>query len=196
MEDIKLEQIVSYRGGRPRLSDTVSTELNLKRAYYRNWKNNRRLKWISENGPCAVCGSWEQLEIDHINSEDKKVPISSLWSCSIVRRETELSKCQVLCLRHHIEKSVSERTKIAQHSTNSMYSAGCRCIECTSAHATYMRERNRVYKRDRRSEYARRKEITVLPVAVNPCRCGCGDLAVNQFLRGHNRRNIISDGSN
>ena len=27
----------------------------------------RRQEWLSDNGPCVSCGTWDNLEIDHID---------------------------------------------------------------------------------------------------------------------------------
>ena len=42
-----------------------------KRVYQREWLARRRKAWFDLNGPCIKCGSWDDLELDHINPKDK-----------------------------------------------------------------------------------------------------------------------------
>ena len=71
--------------------------------------HRRRSEAIEKlGGECAKCGSREDLEIDHINKEDKGFSIGKLWSCSQEKFDKEVEKCQVLCSPCHTEKSVKE----------------------------------------------------------------------------------------
>lgn len=70
-----------------------------------------RAQWFKENGPCRECQSWERLELDHTNP-DQKVS-HTVWSWSKERRELELRKCQPLCYKCHKKKTaiqVSQKT--------------------------------------------------------------------------------------
>ncbi len=52
------------------------------------------------------CGSWDELEVDHV---DPALKIShSIWSWSLERRLAELAKCVVRCRACHLKKSVME----------------------------------------------------------------------------------------
>lgn len=73
--------------------------------YQRKWIARRRSKWIEENGPCVKCGSYNNLEVDHVNPEEKEYNISQIWSRKEEIRDKELAKCQVLCHDCHKEKS-------------------------------------------------------------------------------------------
>ena len=66
----------------------------------------RREKWFLENGPCVDCGSWENLELDHVNP-DTKIH-SAIWSWSDQRRSEELTKCQPRCYDCHKKKTIRE----------------------------------------------------------------------------------------
>lgn len=66
----------------------------------------RRVKWFEENGPCACCGSWEHLELDHVDRTTKVH--HAVWTWSEQRRAEELLKCQPLCYSCHKKKSVKE----------------------------------------------------------------------------------------
>ena len=46
--------------------------------YQRNWLAKRRADWFSENGPCINCGSWDNLELDHIDPSTKVD--NKIWS--------------------------------------------------------------------------------------------------------------------
>jgi len=79
------------------------------RIYQRNWMRKRRKDWINANGPCKVCGSKENLEVDHINPKEKSLRPSQIWSLTEAKRLVELAKCQVLCHDCHLEKTLRER---------------------------------------------------------------------------------------
>lgn len=81
-----------------------------RRAYIREWQRTtnarRRREWTEQNGPCVLCGSDKELEVDHVNRLDKVS--HGVWSWAKPRREAELKKCQVLCHKCHKLKSASE----------------------------------------------------------------------------------------
>lgn len=100
----------------------------------------RRTEWFEANGPCQKCGSWDKLELDHINPADKEH--HAVWSWSEQRMYKELAKCQVLCQDCHIDKSLAERgQKRATHGVTTMYRNGCRCEACKAAEAADSRAR-------------------------------------------------------
>lgn len=111
--------------------------------YQKLWMRRRRTEWINENGPCKKCGTWNNLEVDHIDPNLKTIKPSSLWSRSLEIRLKELANCQVLCKSCHLEKTLAERPK-AQHGTVNMYDDhACRCDECREAkRKNQMRLRN------------------------------------------------------
>lgn len=107
--------------------------IDYKKKYQRTWLRLRRAEWIEENGPCKVCGSWKDLQIDHINPNKKKIIIATIWSRKKEIREKELAKCQVLCKKHHIEKT-SKENSLAGHGTPKRYkNKNCTCASCESA---------------------------------------------------------------
>lgn len=111
--------------------------------YQRNWMRNRRQQWINENGPCKHCGSWESLEVDHIDPKLKTMHAAALWSRRQEVRDKELANCQVLCKSCHLKKTLSERKK-PEHGTAHMYNKHkCRCEPCRKAYSIkMMRNRN------------------------------------------------------
>lgn len=110
------------------------------REYQRKWMAQRRRDWLIANGPCVRCGSWGNLEIDHIDPTLKELNAAAVWSLSPrnPKRQRELAKCQVLCAECHLKKTWSERER-ALHGTQSKYTKGCRCDACRSGHAADMR---------------------------------------------------------
>jgi hypothetical protein len=110
------------------------------RNYQRSWVARRRADWLQENGPCLWCGSWEKLEIDHVDPALKVT--HQIWSWSGPRREGELTKCRVLCYACH------KKRHAAPHGAKKRYEHGCRCAECRLAN-TREKRRWRAAKRAR-----------------------------------------------
>lgn len=75
-------------------------------AFCNVWLKRRREQWLQENGPCANCGFWGDLQVDHIDGNEKVS--HRVWSWSKVRRDEELKKCQVLCRFCHSLKTAAE----------------------------------------------------------------------------------------
>lgn len=98
----------------------------------------RRKKYFDENGPCKNCGSWENLELDHINPEEKEH--HAIWSWREERIIKELEKCQPLCRKCHMEKTIRQISKNIEHGTTTKYRYGCRCDSCRKV-ATEARRR-------------------------------------------------------
>lgn len=83
------------------------------RNYQRKWIRARRTKWIMENGPCKTCGSNEDLQVDHINPNEKEFNVQYLWSRVKKIRDKELLKCQVLCSKCHLVKTKKDLSSLA-----------------------------------------------------------------------------------
>ena len=96
----------------------------------------RRERWLAANGPCAQCGSLNELEVDHVDPATKVS--HGVWSWSEPRRTAELAKCQVLCRVCHQKKTTSEAYRPRVHGTVAMYKRGkCRCPLCREANSRY-----------------------------------------------------------
>jgi len=79
------------------------------RRYQQQWIKDRRDGYFKDK-VCAICGSKEKLELDHI---DRLTKVGhKIWSWSKQRRDLELTKCQVLCEEHHSTKSAVESMNI------------------------------------------------------------------------------------
>ena len=78
------------------------------RIYMKNRRATRRLQILEILGnKCAVCGTEENLEIDHVNSKIKSFTLSGKtldrsWDTIL----NEVNKCQLLCNFHHRKKTI------------------------------------------------------------------------------------------
>jgi hypothetical protein len=132
-------------------------------------RNALRQEWISNNGPCAHCGTWDNLEIDHINPATKEYIINRIWQRTQEIRDYELAKCQALCNTCHIAKSTLEQKekKPTTHGSDKYYrDHECRCDICVSAY----RQRLKVYRNKNKSKinsYARNYYHKVIKVKEN-----------------------------
>lgn len=111
------------------------------REFQRLWIAKRRKDFFDANGPCVKCSSWNRLELDHINPEDKVS--HAIWSWSEKRRLEEIAKCQVLCHECHLQKTIAQFTKEKVCGTELCYKNGCRCDECRAANAENSRRHRR-----------------------------------------------------
>src|SRR5579864_4308625 len=66
-----------------------------------------RDEWLQANGPCQYCGTWDDLEVDHVDPAQKSFGIT--FDEGAAKREKELAKCQALCHDCHLEKTAKER---------------------------------------------------------------------------------------
>lgn len=112
---------------------------NMQKNFQNVWVQDRRWSFIVfMGGICAICGSTENLEVDHIDRSLKTMNPAKLWSLSDSnpKKIEELKNCQVLCYTCHKEKTRRELSKEYQHGEYGMYSKrGCRCRPCKDANA-------------------------------------------------------------
>lgn len=99
----------------------------VQKAYQRLWIAKRRRDFF-ESKVCVICGSADELELDHI---DPKTKIThAVWSWKESRRREELDKCQVLCVDCHMDKTIAQRPS-TDHGRGQMYQKyKCRCVKC------------------------------------------------------------------
>ena len=120
-------------------------------------RDARRQEWISNNGPCAHCGTWDNLEIDHIDSSSKEYEINRIWQRTQELRDYELAKCQALCNTCHVTKSTLEQkaSKPTTHGSYKYYKTDkCRCEICVSAYRQRLKD-YRDKNKDKINTYAR-----------------------------------------
>jgi hypothetical protein len=82
-------------------------DATVQRNYQRRWIAERREAWIRKHGPCIDCGTWDDLQVDHVDASAKVS--HRVWSWSITRREAELAKCVVRCHPCHVKKTVAAK---------------------------------------------------------------------------------------
>lgn len=134
------------------------------RAYQMGFMSAMRKLWFEANGPCVTCGSWDSLELDHIDPSTKKT--HRIWSLSREERERELAKCQPLCAQCHKAKTIGEKTKPLVHGTANGYKGKrCRCDECRAWNAERMR-RQLARQRENSSGETRTPDLTIMSRAL------------------------------
>jgi hypothetical protein len=102
--------------------------------------HERRGKLIAYlGGHCAVCGTTDDLQFDHIDPTQKSFDNMSLSNPLVV---AELAKCQLLCAPHHREKTARENSGWTHGSTHAWMNKGCRCEICAPAMRAWRDKRN------------------------------------------------------
>lgn len=116
-----------------------------RRTYQRNrYTKRRETAFRYLGGKCVVCGSTEDLELDHITPSQKIKKVSAMWGYSEKKWLEELEKCQLLCSTCHIKKTLDNRDGGRGHFRHGLRSTyrvkNCRCNECTQANTVYNRK--------------------------------------------------------
>lgn len=93
-------------------------------------------------GTCKVCGAKENLEVDHINKADKEFEIKDNLSLSNPKVKTEIDKCQLLCDKHHIEKTAKENSGFKHGTKYGWMRTKCPCDICIKAKRSWYDARN------------------------------------------------------
>jgi hypothetical protein len=129
------------------------------RLYMIEYRAKRRQFALAKlGGVCVICGTSELLEFDHIDPSTKIKSPMSLLHASWIKFNEELDKCQLLCKKHHQEKSKAEgsltqgkASNHISHGTSYAYNIKkCRCELCKAAKSA-----GRSPKRDRiEADYA------------------------------------------
>lgn len=137
---------IGYHADHPAILCFMATSNNntrreYMRRYQLQWLARRRSEWIQANGPCRLCGSWQNPEVDHVDPATKAMPSSNIWSRRKEIREAELAKCQVLCGPCHQSKTSATQKRPDIHGTLHMYhKRKCRCRLCKDAIVEYWRD--------------------------------------------------------
>jgi hypothetical protein len=102
-------------------------------------------------GVCAMCGSTDDLEFDHVdrNGQDHRTVETPLQMVRRIARTGERLtdyRLRLLCRPDHrrTDLTVGVGGRGRRHGTRSMYSTGCRCEPCRAAIAEYYARRRAV----------------------------------------------------
>lgn len=112
------------------------------REYMRVYMMERYHKRRSEafkilGGKCVVCGTTENLEIDHVDRSLKTMDVARMAWVSKDRFLKEIENCQLLCKPHHIAKSREEQS--VPHGGGVSGKKNCPCEPCTAKRREYAR---------------------------------------------------------
>ncbi len=110
------------------------------RAYKREWYAAQRSAFFQDKA-CAWCGSTYRMELHHLDKSTKEG--HCIWSWSKERREAEIAKCIVLCLKCHRGYHAQEKRKPLVHGTYNAYAAHrCRCDICRKGNTERAQKHN------------------------------------------------------
>lgn len=74
----------------------------------RRYEKRRQAALTALGSKCVVCGTTEDLEFDHVDPNKKSFYVAKAFaSMSEEKLQAELSKCQLLCKKHHLEKTLN-----------------------------------------------------------------------------------------
>ena len=82
------------------------------------YQENRKLVIEQLGGVCSYpgCNCTVDLQLDHINPLEKSYSISErISSWDIKKLQPEIDKCQLLCPKHHLEKTIEDGRKYGFH---------------------------------------------------------------------------------
>jgi 5-methylcytosine-specific restriction endonuclease McrA len=116
----------------------------VQRKYQLEWMKNRRDEWIAANGPCIDCGSWNDLEVDHVNPDTKVT--HRVWNLTQSKRLAELAKCVVRCSKCHKKKTAVENRKrfsrpITHGTVTAYLKRKCKCDICRAFYKKWRRDK-------------------------------------------------------
>ena len=109
--------------------------------YHRAYYHKRRAR-IHEylGGVCAVCGTTENLEVDHLDPKEKIFNIAHRLSVKNIK--DELAKCQLLCKQCHAKKTAKENEGWTHGTIYGWMKKKCTCEICHSSRRAWHEARN------------------------------------------------------
>lgn len=87
-------------------------------AQYRQKRRDTAIKLLG--GACVVCGTTENLEINHIDPTTKSFTLSR-WDGKASDYWEEVKKCNLLCKAHHDEETARQKLSGLIDSRNYKY---------------------------------------------------------------------------
>lgn len=91
-------------------------------------------------GKCVRCGATDDLHFDHIDRTTKSFTLGGARNASRSQIMAEAAKCQLLCQKHHLEKSYEAGDLNKAEHGHSLYRRGCRCDACRAGATARMRK--------------------------------------------------------
>lgn len=102
-------------------------------------------------GFCVKCKSTNNLQVDHIDPTQKKFSIAKFSSINEQDFLKEIDKCQLLCDRCHIVKTIKEtgRNLVKGQNVHGSLSSYryCKCDICKGAYSKWRKERRNIIAR-------------------------------------------------
>ena len=125
------------------LIDLVAKELERRKKFVKQVgrrRIQRKIDWISQNGPCKDCGATTGLVVH--NTANLKKPRSADYGISKIRLQNMLATCCVLCEECHIKRRRQHSFTNIKHGAYSTYTnRKCRCDLCKNACSMYQKNR-------------------------------------------------------
>ena len=87
-----------------------------------------------------ICGSNQDLEIDHKDKSEKSFNIG--LRLSVKNNKKELDKCQILCSICHNQKTSKENKGFTHGTIYAWMNKKCNCAECYKVKRKWYRIRN------------------------------------------------------
>lgn len=112
----------------------------------RNNKYHKRREWAIDilGGRCVKCGSTDNLEFDHIDHALVSFRIGGSLLYSNDKLLPELMKCQLLCHKCHMDKTLHESgRKRCEHGYSGYVNRKCRCDICTDGWGKYFKTKRK-----------------------------------------------------
>lgn len=106
------------------------------------WAKRRKEAIEKLGGKCNECESLEDLQFDHIDPMTKIATVAKMSSMSEEKFWNEVNKCQLLCLKCHQKKTLTDlnqKDAKINHGSLSSYRY-CKCDLCKKAKSDYMKE--------------------------------------------------------
>lgn len=130
--------------------------------YHRLYYYKRRQAIIDYlGGECVECGRKDDLQVDHIDPQQKSFNISRNVTLSNPAVRAELDKCQLLCRPHHEAKTADENTGFTHGSIYGWMTKKCTCAECTLAKWEWHDTRNAKRRKTLRGPYKTKRAMAV-----------------------------------
>lgn len=135
----------------------MDTLTDSKIAIYCRTLHKQRMEMAIEflGGKCALCDETSILQMDHIDPSTKVSCVSGMSKTTDTRFWAEVKKCQLLCVRHHDEKTRRENPRSAENvGHGKLKNSRCRCEKCLASKRKHMTLLQREHRRRKKAGIA------------------------------------------